>query len=416
MSHPALSRIQRLHAAMDAREINTLVACREIAGLAKELQETDPNAFSRYEALAAERRARQYRDYEPQPANNAPDVLKPADKAAKSAIKPLRNLYCDAAERRRSSANARRWCIESGIWTIRDLTDTQSRILVELLRECLKARRKATYLTHDQLADRAGCSRSSVKTTIRLLVERSLIFVRRERISARKNAPNLYLPCRQIVQALGPYVSPTMSIGGQDTAPLGLRDNKSINPTENPTRSRVDDTKQCRNVDDRKTKMTRSSTPTPRFDAEEREAVIQTIPLIDGQPISPTVSDSELHIRINRIRSLMLPGISLDFYTKSLHRRGASAATALLVTVLKALTRTTSPIRQPAAYFRGTVGRNKGKFDPCESLRLTIATHLASGNPDWIASVFAEKANLLARHAQYLPGSPLQECDFRSSV
>ena len=162
--------------------------------------------------------------------------------------------------------------------------------------------------------------------------------------------------------------------------------------------------------------MTRSSTPTPRFDAEEREAVIQTIPLIDGQPISPTVSDSELHIRINRIRSLMLPGISLDFYTKSLHRRGASAATALLVTVLKALTRTTSPIRQPAAYFRGTVGRNKGKFDPCESLRLTIATHLASGNPDWIASVFAEKANLLARHAQYLPGSPLQECDFRSSV
>lgn len=88
MYHPALSRIQRLRTAMDAREINTRVACREIAGLAKELQETDPDAFARYETLAEERRTRQYRAYEQHPANNSPDPLKPADKAAKSAIKP----------------------------------------------------------------------------------------------------------------------------------------------------------------------------------------------------------------------------------------------------------------------------------------------------------------------------------------
>ncbi|NMM43900.1 replication protein [Rhodospirillaceae bacterium KN72] len=388
MSHPALSRIQRLHAAMDAREINTLVACREIASLAKELQETDPDAFSRYEALAAERRAKQYRDYESQPANNAPEVLKPADKAAKSAIKPLRNLYCDAAERRRTSANARRWCIESGVWTIRDLTDTQSRVLVELLRECLKAKRKATYLTHDQLAERAGCSRSSVKTTIRLLVERSLIFVRRERISARKNAPNLYLPCRQIVQALGPYVSTTMSIGGQDTAPLGLRDNKSINPTENPTPP--EKAKKRRTVNG-KNDSDRKSPPRPSFNAEDREIVIQAIPLLDGKPISPRIADGELHARIDMIRAVLLPEISAAQYGIALRERGTDGAIALLATALKAMTRTTAPIRSPVAYFRGTVSFRRTTFNPAKSLRSTIGTHLECANKQEIAEIFVER-------------------------
>ncbi|NMM46516.1 replication protein [Rhodospirillaceae bacterium KN72] len=388
MYHPALSRIQRLHAAMDAREINTLVACREIAGLAKELQETDPEAFSRYETLAEERRARQYRDYELHPANNGQDLLKPAGKAAKSAIKPLRNIYSDASERRRSSADARRWCIESGIWTIRDLTDTQSRVLVELLRECLKAKRKATYLTHDQLADRAGCSRSSVKTTIRLLVERSLIFVRRERISARKNAPNLYLPCRQIVQALGPYVSPTMSIGGQEAAPLGLRDNKSLNPTENPTPSQKANNRRMVNG---KKEGSYKSPPRPSFNAVDRDIIIQAIPLLDGKPISTITADGELHARIDMIRAVLLPKISTAQYAQALRERGAGGAIALLATAMKCFTRTTDPIHSPVAYFRGTVSRKRPIFNPAESLRSTIQSHQDCDHKKEIAAVFVER-------------------------
>ena len=392
MYHPALSRIQRLHAAMDAREINTLAACREIAGLAKELQETDPDAFARYETLTEERRTRQYRDFEQHPANNGPDLLKPADKAAKSAIKPLRNLYSDAAERRRTSANARRWCIESGIWTIRDLTDTQSRVLVELLRECLKAKRQATYLTHDQLAERAGCSRSSVKTTMRLLIERSLIYVRRERISARKNAPNLYLPCSHLVRSLGPFVSPTMSIGGQDTAPLGLRDNKSLNPTENPTPSQK--SKNRRTVNG-KNDSSRKSSPRPSFNAEDREIVIHSIPLLDGKPIATSTTDSELHARIDTIRSVLLPDVSPAQYALALRERGAGGAIALLATAMKAFTRTTDPIRSPVAYFRGTVSRKRPAFNPAESLRSTIQSHLNCDHKKEVARVFVER--VLAR-------------------
>ncbi|NMM43585.1 replication protein [Rhodospirillaceae bacterium KN72] len=388
MYHPVLSRIQRLHAAMDAREINTLTACREIAGLAKDLQEADPDAFARYEVLAEERQIRQYRDYEQHPASCGLDLLKPADKAAKSAIKPLRNLYSDAAERRRASANARRWCVESGIWTIKDLTDTQSRILVELLRECLKAKRNATYLTHDQLADRAECSRSSVKTTIRLLIERSLIYVRRERISVRKNAPNLYLPCRHLVQWLGPYVSPKMSIGGQDTAPLGLRDNKSLNPTENPTPSQTN--KICRIVNGR-SGVSRLPPPGSTFNADDRQIVIQAIPLLDGSPVSHSAANDELHIRIDRIRSVLLPDITSACYSRALRKRGADAAIALLVTAMKALTRTTDPIRSPVAYFAGTVRRTRSNFNPAKSLSSTINCHLDCTSKKDIAAIFSQR-------------------------
>ena len=388
MYHPALSRIQRLHAAMDAREINTLAACREIAGLAKELQETDPDAFARYETLTEERRTRQYRDFEQHPANNGPDLLKPADKAAKSAIKPLRNLYSDAAERRRTSANARRWCIESGIWTIRDLTDTQSRVLVELLRECLKAKRQATYLTHDQLAERAGCSRSSVKTTMRLLIERSLIYVRRERIAARKNAPNLYLPCSHLVRSLGPFVSSKMSIGGQDTAPLGLRDNISLNPTENPTPSQKAKNGRKINVKDQKC---RNSVPRPSFNTKDRETAVQAIPILDGTPISTRTADDELHTRIDKIRSILLPELSSWQYDRALRERGTGAAIALLATALKAMTRTTDPIRSPAAYFIGTVDRKRPKFNPIESLRSTIQSHMNCQERINISNIFHER-------------------------
>jgi len=110
------------------------------------------------------------------------------------------------------------------------------------------------------------------------------------------------------------------------------------------------------------------------------ELIRRALPVIDGWGAAPETAGAEALLqRTERVRRVLMPGLGEADYARACSRRGETAPLAVLATALKALTRSAQPIRDPTAYWRGTVWKPPGHSDPAASLEAVLATHAALG-------------------------------------